>query len=288
MFLVELSYNTIKEEISGLQEKKSRKKDALQHSTSQLEKDHNKLIQFIDGDNLVTSQKVKDAEQATMENKAAETKIRNYDTKIQTLRSDIEKTLDNVNAIKEHKKFLFKIFMKENPKWVEEQMALKERKKAKYKDEWKKKQKDQKDTYNDFSFLPEMAALLKKEQTQNKSKGKEVKSKQAKNEDFLDQKFEQLLEMDLIDVGEDFYDEEILFENPGQLMEIYSLLEEQNLKMISNCQDVELQLENQQQMDKEIRLLKGRQIKEQMDLKRETQNKIKEARAQLYELQLVS
>ena len=65
--------------------------------------------------------------------------FRNYDTKIQTLRSDIEKTLDNVNAIKEHKKFLFKIFMKENPKWVEEQMALKERKKAKYKDEWKKK-----------------------------------------------------------------------------------------------------------------------------------------------------
>ena len=223
-----------------------------------------------------------------MEKKAADTKIRNYDTKIQTLRSDIEKTLDNVNAIKDHKKFLFKIFMKENPKWVEEQMALKESKKAKYKDEWKKKQKDQKDTYNDFSFLPEMAALLKKEQTQNKSKGKEVKSKQAKNEDFLDQKFEQLLEMDLIDVGEDFYDEEILFENPGQLMEIYSLLEEQNLKMISNCQDVELQLENQQQMDKEIRLLKGRQIKEQMDLKRETQNKIKEARAQLYELQLVS
>ena len=44
-----------------------------------------------------------------MEKKAADTKIRNYDTKIQTLRSDIEKTLDNVNAIKEHKKFLFKI-----------------------------------------------------------------------------------------------------------------------------------------------------------------------------------
>ena len=74
-----------------------------------------------------------------MEKKAADTKIRNYDTKIQTLRSDIEKTLDNVNAIKDHKKFLFKIFMKENPKWVEEQMALKESKKAKYKDEWKKK-----------------------------------------------------------------------------------------------------------------------------------------------------
>ena len=152
--------------------------------------------------------------------------------------------------------------MKENPKWVEEQMALKEAKKAKYKEEWKRKQKDQNNTDNDFSFLPEMAALLKKEETSNKSKGKEVKSKQAKNEDILDKKFEQLLEMDLIDVGEDFYDEEILFDSPDQLMDIYSMLEEQNLKMISNCQDVELQLENQQHMDKEIRQLKDRQIKE--------------------------
>ena len=50
--------------------------------------------------------------------------------------------------------------------------------------------------------------------------------------------------MDLIDVGEDFYDEEILFDSPNQLMEIYGILEENNLKTIGECQDVELQLEN--------------------------------------------
>ena len=44
-------------------------------------------------------------------------------------------------------------------------------------------------------------------------------------------------------------------------MEIYTQLEEQNLKKINECQDIELQLELQQQMDKEIRLVKGLQIK---------------------------
>jgi len=67
--------------------------------------------------------------------------------------------------------------------------------------------------------------------------------------------------MDLIDVGEDYYDEQILFNHPSQLMEIYTQLEEQNLKKINECQDIELQLELQQQMDKEIRLVKGLQIK---------------------------
>lgn len=67
--------------------------------------------------------------------------------------------------------------------------------------------------------------------------------------------------MDLIDVGEDYYNEQILFNHPSQLMEIYTQLEEQNLKKINECQDIELQLELQQQMDKEIRLVKGLQIK---------------------------
>ena len=94
-----------------------------------------------------------------------------------------------------------------------------------------------------------------------------------------------LLEMDLIDVGDDYYNEEILFSDPDQLMEIYSQLEEQNLKKINECQDIELQLELQQQLDKEVRQVKGDQIKAQLDLKRETQDKIKEAKAQLLELQ---
>lgn len=45
-----------------------------------------------------------------MAKKVADQKIRGYDSKIQNVRSEIEKTLDNVNAIKTHQEFLYKIF----------------------------------------------------------------------------------------------------------------------------------------------------------------------------------
>lgn len=54
MFLVELSYNTIKEEIKDLDLKKDRKAYALKDSGNQLQKDSKKLIQFIESDNITT------------------------------------------------------------------------------------------------------------------------------------------------------------------------------------------------------------------------------------------
>jgi|TARA_B110000285_G_C15100006_1_gene604431 hypothetical protein len=54
MFLVELSYNTIKEEIVDLELKRNAKKEALTDSSNQLEKDNKKLVDFIEKDNLAT------------------------------------------------------------------------------------------------------------------------------------------------------------------------------------------------------------------------------------------
>jgi hypothetical protein len=48
MFLVELSYNTIKEEIKELDRKSERKATALKESSNQLENDHIKLMKFIE------------------------------------------------------------------------------------------------------------------------------------------------------------------------------------------------------------------------------------------------
>jgi len=82
MFLVELSYNTVKDEIKDLELKKNRKAFALKDSSDQLEKDSDKLIKFIETDNRTTSDRNKDAELATQERKAAEARIKNIDAKI--------------------------------------------------------------------------------------------------------------------------------------------------------------------------------------------------------------
>lgn len=62
MFLVEMSYNTIKEEITQLELKTNRKLTALQESDQTLENDNNKLVKYIEEDNKTTSDRVREAE----------------------------------------------------------------------------------------------------------------------------------------------------------------------------------------------------------------------------------
>ena len=54
---------------------------------------------------------------------------------------------------------------------------------------------------------------------------------------------------DLIDVPDDFYDEDILFTDPNQLMEMFSDLEEANLDNIRKTQDIEEALEITRQQE---------------------------------------
>lgn len=120
MFLVELSYNTIKEEIKDLDLKKNRKGDALKESSSQLEKDNQKLIMFIETDNLTTQERQREADKAMVDRKSAENQIKKLEAKIQQIKSDIDKNIDLLGGYEEHKDFLFKIFEKLSPRWCEE------------------------------------------------------------------------------------------------------------------------------------------------------------------------
>lgn len=62
-------------------------------------------------------------------------------------------------------------------------------------------------------------------------------------------KFEELLNADLIDVPEDYYDEPIYFKNSEQLMQIFTSLEEKNLEIIKKSQDTEYSLEIKKQQE---------------------------------------
>lgn len=67
-------------------------------------------------------------------------------------------------------------------------------------------------------------------------------AKQISDADW-EQRFNDLLEQDLIDVPEDYYDEKILFSEPDELMEIFQSLEERNLEIIKKLQESESTLE---------------------------------------------
>ena len=138
MFLVELSYNTVKDEIKDLDLKKNRKAYALKDSHDQLEKDSDKLIKFIETDNRTTSDRNKDAELAMQERKAAEARIKTIETRIQTVKSEIDKNVDQLSALEDLKVFLFKIFASDisNPRWVEQQQMARNQKLEAIKRDW--------------------------------------------------------------------------------------------------------------------------------------------------------
>lgn len=94
---------------------------------------------------MTTQDKTREAELATNERKRAENEIKGLDTKIQTLKSDIDKTVDQLNSLDDYKTFLFKIFENENPKWVEDQKNMREKKLNKIRRDFVKQMMSNKD-----------------------------------------------------------------------------------------------------------------------------------------------
>lgn len=69
----------------------------------------------------------------------------------------------------------------------------------------------------------------------------------------MEARFEQLLSEDLIDVPDDFYEDEILYDDPDQLLARFEYLEDANLKNVLKTQDIEESLEKNKQYDITIR-----------------------------------
>jgi predicted nucleic acid-binding Zn-ribbon protein len=127
MFLVEMSYNTIKEEITELEKKTTRKRVALNESTVTLQKDNDKLVKFIEEDNKRTTDATKQADKAFNDRKAIENKIKQQESKIQNFVSDIDKKIDELSELEKHKEFLFSIFYNVKKQWALDILAEKER-----------------------------------------------------------------------------------------------------------------------------------------------------------------
>lgn len=136
MFLVEMAYNTIKEEITALEKKTTRKREAINESQRTLEKDNEKLVTFIDEDNKRTTDAKKEADRAMGDRKKMETKIKDVENKIQALNSEIDKNMGELTDLETHKRFLFDIFLKVNKSWAENKLYEKERKTREIKRQW--------------------------------------------------------------------------------------------------------------------------------------------------------
>lgn len=94
----------------------------------------------------------------------------------------------------------------------------------------------------------------------SKLKPSKVVQNRAQTREELIQLFEAKLASDSIDVPPDFYDEDVLYDDPEELMVIYSYLEEQNRKKISDIDDINEQIDEQKNREKEVRQRIGGEI----------------------------
>ena len=82
MFLAELAYNTVQNEIKELDNKKTRREKALNTSTKELENDHIDLIQFITDDNNMKAQRDELDKQYQMERNKKDESLKKLDNEI--------------------------------------------------------------------------------------------------------------------------------------------------------------------------------------------------------------
>lgn len=148
---------------------------------------------------------MKKAEKAVAERKNCEQEIKKLDSKLQNIASDIDKNLDMLNVLEDHKRFMFNIFKKENAAWADEIVRRKEEKLSRIKREWIENYRQNRIVINEED-LP-----LEWQRSQDTKGKREVKPRTAGDAESL---FDKLMAEDKIDVPQDFYEEEILFDEP--------------------------------------------------------------------------
>ena len=186
-----------------------------------------------------------DQEKALISEKLAkEDKIKQLDQKIAQAKSEIEKHKETLESLESDQKFLLDL----SPEAFRVKRAEDEaRKFLTVKQAWIKRHKqdpqlDYDIVYKDdeeiheqvrarFSFMNQPGGGGAADAKRKNMKDWSQMHAQITDEEW-DFRFKQLLKLSLIDVPDDFYRDDLYFENPDDLKEIFQRLEDDSLKMI--------------------------------------------------------
>lgn len=91
-------------------------------------------------------------------------------------------------------------------------------------------------------------------------------------------KFELLLSEDLIDLPLDYFDEQLYYNDPNELNEIFTQLEEKNLYLIHQSQEVEQQLESMKQQEVYLKSKLGKEMDLHLKNKKQLEEQIENSR----------
>lgn len=255
MFLIQMSLDVKKAEILKLDEKAKQKDEALKKSQQMLDEDVTRFDAFLQNNDHKAHQAMKHAEEETKKKQEKLTKIKQLRVQLSAVQSEIAKHREQKEECLKYKAFLEKLTPQE---WRDEQKQRKDDRKRKRKQKFVHEKMQQVNVQMQNEI--EMEERLLDERLADASKGRRRARRQEEEEarerdKELDKKkrairrkypTQEVVETEYAEVssGEEM---PLAFEEPKQLLDIFTSLEEQNLFLIQTSQDTEQMLEEIQQ-----------------------------------------
>lgn len=242
MFLVQMSLDTKRAEIRKLEERAQQREEALRKSEQMLEEDALRFDQFLKDNDQKAVQAIKKAEAETKAKAEKVQEIKKLNAQITQIKSEMSKFEEQLEDCRKYKDFLDKLTP---PEWFEEQEAAKQR---------RKEQRKARKLAERQAALDEKAAAVQAQIEAEAEAERAKKGRRNRKDKSLEETLEKekqaakapVLTLDDIsddDVPEEEEDAPMYFQEPQQLLDIFTALEESNLFLIQNSQETEEALE---------------------------------------------
>eukprot|EP00210_Caulerpa_lentillifera_P004448 g4245.t1 len=265
IFLVQMSLDTKRAEICKLEERAQHRENALKRSEDMLEEDAMRFDAFLKENDTQVQQALKRAENEAKRKQEKVSEIKQLNTEITAIRSEVNKAEEQMEDFLQYKKFLDDVTP---PEWFANQKQKREKNKEEKMEYWKRQCEAIKKRKSDATASKNKAELeYNNARTQQEAEATKLLKEPPKP-----------TENELED-GEE--EDESYFSQPQQLLDLYTSLEEQNLFLIQNLQETEEALdknrtkltETMNKMDSESDALQHQiaQLKQQRQLRLQRQ-----------------
>lgn len=244
MFLVQMSLDTKREEIRKLEEKAQMKEEALVRSERTLEEDAMRFDAYLKDNDKKAHEAIKKAEEETKRKQEKTHEIKRLQQQIQLLTSEMTKHREALEDCLRYKSFLDMLTPSEWITQQEEEQKLKheQRRQAIFEELLQKWEAQKQEILEEYQ-VREQEELKKYERSGSmRRKGERI----SRLPDIPPPP-----SLENVQLDEQEEDLPMYFQQPQQLLEIFTTLEEQNLFLIQNSQHMEETLDELRQSFKE-------------------------------------
>jgi len=261
MFLVQMSLDVKKAEILKLDEKAKQKEEALKKSQQMLEEDATRFDAFLQNNDQKAHKAMKNAEDMTKKKQDRMQKIKQLKSQVSAIQSEIAKHREQKDECIKFKGFLEKLTPQEwkDRKAEEKRERKRLRKKSwverhiseanqKMQEEIEAEERSQEEKEKETKTGHRRQRREKEEEAKEREKEMEARRRRIRRKYRTAEDYEN--EYQEVSSGDEM---PLYFEEPKQLLDVFTSLEESNLFLIQNSQDTEQALEELQQKFAEMR-----------------------------------